>query len=780
MNLRYALLAFVLFSMQSFAQESELQKTVVYSYNESGDPAYGYRIPSLITTSVGTLLAIAERRIGLHDHAQNDIVLRRSTDNGKSWNEIQVIYEDGKNSLNDPCAVVLNSGRILLMYQRYPYLVHSRSDGKIQIADTGYDGPRNTKSFLTYSDDDGLTWSAPREITKQVRPSERISIGSPGIGIQLTMGEYKGRIVMPVYETKKIAENERIWGNSVLFSDDDGETWHISNEIPHYDHTGYGNEAQVVEQSDGGIMIIARNQGGLFRKYAESKDGGQTWSNMKLNFELPGVACMGSVIRYQFGEGVQNIIANVNAADFKFRTKGVVRLSFDDGNTWPVAKKIPAGHYAYSCLTKMKNGKIGLLYETEHYREIAFTSFDIEWIGDEDPVAKKQYLSIPQIDLDKDTERQVVVDKEKGQYLGHVTTVLLEDEKTIYAVYPKGHGRGAIVLKRSDDGGLTWSERLPTPKSWETSKEVPTLYKVEDAQGNKRLIMFSGLYPTRMAISEDQGESWSELNQVGDWGGIVVMGDLVRLKTGKGHYMALFHDDKRFISQNGKQEYERDVDNFNTRMFTLYKSLSVDGGLSWSEPIEILKSREMHLCEPGAVRSPDGNEIAVLLRENSRRFNSQIIFSQDEGKTWSMPQNLPNELNGDRHTIRYAPDGRLLVVFRENSPRNKYFNSIEINRKGKIQNLELEKLGLVSPSQGDWVAWVGTYEDLKRRSRGQYRIRLKDNTKGADCCYPGVECLPDGTFVTTTYGHWDEGEEPYILSVRFTLKELDAMYEKLK
>ena len=122
----------------------------------------------------------------------------------------------------------------------------------------------------------------------------------------------------------------------------------------------------------------------------------------------------------------------------------------------------------------------------------------------------------------------------------------------------------------------------------------------------------------------------------------------------------------------------------------------------------------------------------------------------------------------------------LLVVFRDNSPKNKYFNSIEINRKGKIQSFEGEKRGLISPTQGDWVAWIGTYDDLKQRSKGQYRIRLKDNVDSWDCCYPGVECLPDGTFVATTYGHWEEGEEPYILSVRFTLKELDAMFEKLK
>jgi hypothetical protein len=103
--------------------------------------------------------------------------------------------------------------------------------------------------------------------------------------------------------------------------------------------------------------------------------------------------------------------------------------------------------------------------------------------------------SIPLIDLASQKERQTVVDREKGQYLGHPTTVLLEDGKTMIVVYPKGHGRGAIVMKRSTDGGISWSDRLPTPANWATSQETPTIHRVIHPQGRKRLILFSGLYP---------------------------------------------------------------------------------------------------------------------------------------------------------------------------------------------------------------------------------------------------------------------------------------------
>lgn len=385
------------------------------------------------------------------------------------------------------------------------------------------------------------------------------------------------------------------------------------------------------------------------------------------------------------------------------------------------------------------------------------------------------YLKIPLIDLNNETFRQVVVDREDGQYLGHPTTVLLDDGKTILIVYPKGHGRGEVVYKKSADGGLTWSGRIPVPESWKTSKEVPTLFRVEDASGKKRLVMFSGLYPARLAVSENEGETWGELQPAGNWGGIVVMGSLIPLKTGKGHYMALFHDDLRFMKENGQAEYAEDLKLNRERLFTLYKTFSYDGGSTWSFPNAILSRRDMNLCEPGALRSPDGSQIAVLLRENSRTQNSQIIFSKDEGKTWSDPRPLPNELTGDRHVLKYAPDGRILAVFRDYSTSANRNNLAKIAAERNEVNLSevAKETGAGSPTEGDWVGWVGTWNDLVNGNNGQYRIRFKDNIHSWDCCYPGVELLPGGTFIVTTYGRWEKDKEPYILSVRLNLKELD-------
>lgn len=344
-------------------------------------------------------------------------------------------------------------------------------------------------------------------------------------------------------------------------------------------------------------------------------------------------------------------------------------------------------------------------------------------------------FSIPQLDLAGETSRQTVVDREPGQYLGHVTSVLLDDRKTILCVYPKGHGKGPIVYKRSLDGGKTWSERLPTPANWTTSQECPTLFRTVDKSGKKRVLLICGLYPIRQAISEDEGRTWSELSPIGEYGGIVPMGSMVRLKNGD--YLAFFHDDGRFYANSGKA----------TGRFHVYSVRSADGGVTWSNPTAIAHLPDVHLCEPGALRSPDGKQIAVLLRENKRVKNSHVIFSSDEGVTWTTPREVPGALTGDRHTAVYAPDGRLFVSFRDTC--------------------------LESPTQGDWVAWVGTYDDIAQGREGQYRIRLMDNTDSWDCAYPGVVALKDGTIVATTYGHWTQGEPPYIVSVRLKLRELD-------
>lgn len=345
------------------------------------------------------------------------------------------------------------------------------------------------------------------------------------------------------------------------------------------------------------------------------------------------------------------------------------------------------------------------------------------------------------LDLAGQTQRQVVVDKEPGQYLGHPTTLLMPDGQTMFIVYPRGHGRGPIVLKRSTDAGRSWSERLPTPENWATSLETPTIHRLIGPDGKPRLVLWSGLNPARLATSEDDGATWSPLEPAGTWGGIVVMSSLERLADGR--YVGLFHDDGRFLLPNAKGTQP---------FFTLYQTFSADGGQTWSYPEAIYSTPALDLCEPGAVRSPDGKILAMFVRENKHLRGSYLMYTKDECRSWSTPRELPRSLTGDRHVAKYAKDGRLVVLFRD------------VDKE--------------SPTWGDWVGWVGTWEDVANGRPGQYRFRLEDNLVSGDTAYSGLELLPDGSFFAATYGHWKADEEPYILGVRFSLSELDQMAAK--
>lgn len=337
-------------------------------------------------------------------------------------------------------------------------------------------------------------------------------------------------------------------------------------------------------------------------------------------------------------------------------------------------------------------------------------------------------FTIPAIDLSDETERHVIVAQGTStSYKGHPTTLLMPDGKTMFCVYPLGHGGPNAVLRRSEDGGLTWSESLDVPENWRQSNNCPALYRLVGPEGTERLLVFEGNGQMRQAMSEDGGRTWSAMEKNG-------------LKTTMPFTAIIRLKDGRFM---GGWNWQRGT----------WISLSTDGGLTWGPQRRIAQANEQFPaawpCEPAFIRSPDGREIACLMRENSRRYMSMAMFSRDEGQTWTEMRELPRELTGDRHQPRYAPDGRLVIPFRDTAP--------------------------ASPTRGHFVAWVGTYDDIAHGRPGQYRVKLLHSHAGSDCGYPGLELLPDDTFVATTYVKYRPGpEKQSVVSARFKLCELGA------
>lgn len=381
-----------------------------------------------------------------------------------------------------------------------------------------------------------------------------------------------------------------------------------------------------------------------------------------------------------------------------------------------------------------------------------------------------------------------VVDN-SADYLAHPDSVLLKDGN-ILTVYPKGHGKGAILNKVSTDGGVTWSEEIKdTPQSWADSLETPTIYRLAFTDGKTpdKLVLISAnpKWPNmdtpggfNCSVSSDEGQHWTAFETFYDKTTdmpvipIVAMASLTQLKENGqfvDKWMGLFHDSD----------------------FYNYKSILTfdeEGNPHWSKPEKYFSAyreteEKAKMCEVEVIRSDGGkgDELCLLARSNSKRINSLISFSTDEGATWSEPKTVPAALNGERHKAEWTDDGRLFITFR----------SIERGQKAK-ENAPFQLFNAKKWVSEGWVAWVGTYDDLKNGNEGQYRIKLahiyqdgqteQGYAANADTGYCGNVVLPDGTIMTSSYGKFFKDEwttdgnyKTCICAKRINLNDTDAL-----
>lgn len=344
--------------------------TVVFKAGET-DKYPSIRIPALLCTAKGTLLAAAEGRNKAHDQAENDYILRRSTDNGKTWAPSQLVLDEGATCLNNPCLVQdARSGRIFLFFQTFPPGNGQFSKG----VKTGPDGP-NKIGYVT-SDDDGLTWSKPVDASSLKPDNATTTASGPGIGVQLTRGPKAGRLVIP-FNSKDAGSSFVNW---VAYSDDGGKTWKRGKDVPQ--EKIQLNEVQVSETSNGGLYLNSRQWKGTGgRKVAWSKDGGETWTPAIEDKDLPEPVCQGCVLSFKDGNRFVTLFLNPEGnPPGKGRSNGTLRLSLDDGKTWKSSRLIVPGPFAYSSMARLKDGTIGVLYEPNSNTEIRFLTVDLPWL----------------------------------------------------------------------------------------------------------------------------------------------------------------------------------------------------------------------------------------------------------------------------------------------------------------------------------------------------------------------------------------------------------------
>ncbi|MGN0335649.1 MAG: glycoside hydrolase domain-containing protein [Lachnospiraceae bacterium] len=489
--------------------------------------------------------------------------------------------------------------------------------------------------------------------------------------------------------------------------------------------------------SDAGVAAL-RNETAAFKqdleeitdKYIELKENGtETVESVVISEGSKASVRMGNTLQLHAAVLPENLVNN--QVTWKSSDEAVLTVS-SKGIVTPVSEGT-AVITAASVLDESKKAEITVTVKEKLQIRYTIPQFELD----------DKYIT----DIDKP-------DTSTGQnlYLGQPDMVRTSTGRLITA-YPQGHGKGPIIMQISDDNGETWTKKTDTPASWAGSQETPTMYILNLEDGTERIMMITACpgwgtdsdgnrYGWNTSYSDDNGETWTEYqhfyskrsdgsnNDV-----IVAMASLIQLKDDEGNdiqkWMGVYH-------------------NYSYVNYKTYLTFDEDGNEQWSDPVPYLSEyRDVEstyqICEVGMFRSPDGSRIVGLGRSQSHQHKSVMICSDDEGETWCRPIELQGALQGERHKAVYDPvSGRLAVTFREIT-------------------LDYNKDGVIAPGDwkaGEWILWVGTYEDLMEQNEGEYRILLEEdwanNTYSGDTGYAGIVVLEDGTFIMDSYGHWDK------------------------
>lgn len=352
----HSLLASLAFAL---ALDLDPSPTITPVFRSGSEGYHTFRIPSVIATPKGMLLAFCEgRKSGRGDSGDIDLILKRSEDQGRSWSPARVLFDVGPDTIGNPCPVVDQSTGIVWLT-----LTRNRGDdSESEIVSGESQGTRTV--WVSGTSDEGATWSALREITAEVKPQEWTWYATgPGVGIQLRTG----RLVIPCDHKVRGTKST---GAHVIYSDDHGKSWTRGGAI------GPGtNECQVVERVYGSLLLNMRNHPAgetNHRKLAVSPDGGRTWGPLTEDRALIEPGCQAGLIRVSPG-----LLVFTNPASSR-RQRLTVRWSRDDGRTWSGSQVLHPGPSAYSCPVVLANDRLGCLYEageTGPYETIWFASF---------------------------------------------------------------------------------------------------------------------------------------------------------------------------------------------------------------------------------------------------------------------------------------------------------------------------------------------------------------------------------------------------------------------
>jgi len=368
------LIALIILTSITYSLPAQKKQVSIEDYNKlnylfkNGEEGYNcFRIPAVVATNKGSLVAFAEaRKNSCSDTGDIDLVMKRSEDEGKTWSALQVVWDDKNNVCGNPSPIVDRiTGKIMLLS------TWNLGDDKEHAIINGT-SKDTRRVFLLKSNDDGYNWSFPEEITKDVKLSGWSWYATgPGSGIQVEGGDYKGRLIVA---SDHIEKGTNKYYSHIIYSDDHGDSWNLGGRTP----KDQVNECEVVELSDNRLMLNMRNydRSQSSRQIAYSSNGGYSWDNMQYSEELIEPICQASILRFDANNKTYLLFSN--PAHKSKRENMTIKVSSDDGKTWPASRTIFKGPSAYSDLVAF-DGRIGLYYEAGNegpYDGIVWESFD--------------------------------------------------------------------------------------------------------------------------------------------------------------------------------------------------------------------------------------------------------------------------------------------------------------------------------------------------------------------------------------------------------------------
>jgi len=342
---------------------------------QKGQEGYNcYRIPALVRVSDNTLLAFAEgRKNSCSDTGDIDLIVKRSIDNGITWSRNIIVWDDSNNTCGNPAPIyVKQTGEVVLLMTW-----NNGSDSLREI--TSNNSIDTRRVYLTRSNNEGISWSDPEEITNDVKLSNWTWYATgPGSGIQIMKGEYKDRLVVGCDHRNQSGEAY----SHTIFSDDNGYNWKLGGICPN----SPTDECEVAELTNNDLMLNMRARTSFNRrKVAKSKDGGGTWDYIGFDNKLITPTVQASLHRYSFiGDEIdKNILLFSNPASTENRENMTIRVSQDDGTTWNKSILLHDGFAAYSDLENFQDNRVAILYETglnksDRYYGISFETIAID------------------------------------------------------------------------------------------------------------------------------------------------------------------------------------------------------------------------------------------------------------------------------------------------------------------------------------------------------------------------------------------------------------------